>query len=128
MQLDLVVFLVCQSARLAQYAFGHADLADVVQKSGEVDFVHLLWTHAQCLGDHARQQRDPLAVAASIGIFGVNAGRQRVQHAHKKILKLRVKPAVTQEDRPLASERVEQFEVDAVEVCASVQGDNHAHK
>ena len=73
---------VVEPAGLLQHAFGHADLADVMQQAGHVDAFDLLVAEPDLPGEMPAEQRDALAVAAGVGVLGVDRAGQAVQQAH----------------------------------------------
>src|SRR5580658_4752907 len=71
-------------AGLIQNGFGNADFADVVQQTGETDFLYFGLVHAQGLRDHHRIRGDFLRVTLGVAVFRVNSERERSDRVHNR--------------------------------------------
>ena len=68
-----------EAAGLGEDGFGHADLADIVKESREVDAFADIVGEADFLGQGAREVRNALGVAAGVGVLGVQGAGQGVE-------------------------------------------------
>ena len=76
--LHLRVLVVGEPAGLVEDRVGHADLADVVQEPGEAHARDPLGAQVELGGDERAQLGDGLAVAAGVGVLGVDGEREGV--------------------------------------------------
>jgi hypothetical protein len=118
--LDLLELLGGQAAGLLQDGLGHADLADVVQQPGHVDLLDVAVAQADLARQVAADERDALAVAAGVGVLGVDRAGQAVQQAHHQAVHVLEQPGVLEVDRRLVGDRVQQLAVDRVELAVGL--------
>ena len=112
---DLREFLGRQRAPLAQDRVGHADLADVVEQSGEVDVAQFGLGEPQLAGQLDGDPRNALAVAAGVGVLGVDGRGQRADQAREEVLDLGLPPRAARLQPQQRGERLEQGHVDPTE-------------
>ncbi len=77
-----------EAAHLGQDALGNADLAHIVHQTGDADALGVLSAHAHLSGEELGEEGDALAVAAGVGVFGVDGGGEGVEcpQAHGPLL------------------------------------------
>lgn len=73
-QLHLLVLVGSEHAVFAEDTILDADLTDIVEQGADPDLVLRLFGKLQVAGDGATVGRNPLGMAARIGIFGVDRG------------------------------------------------------
>ena len=89
--LHVLVLVVGELGGLVEDRVGDADLAHVVQQPGQAQAREPPGLEAQLGADEPAQLRDGLAVAARVGVLGVDRARQRAgQRARVVLVLLRV--------------------------------------
>ena len=88
MALHLLVLVVGELGGLVEDRVGHADLAHVVQQPGQAQAREPPGVEAQLGADQAAQLRHGLAVAARVGVLGVDGARERAGEGARVMLVL----------------------------------------
>ena len=78
-----VEFLGGECAWLFQDAVLDPDLAHVVQLGGDAHYLHELLRLAHLAGDHHRVARDPVGVAARVGVLFIDRTGQHLDGTHE---------------------------------------------
>ena len=104
--------LLREPARLCQHGFRHPNLADVVDKPGNVHAADRVLIQPHRPRQLLCEVRNPLGVAAGVGVLGINRSRQCFEGPQKHRVEVFVQRRVLQKDRHAGCGGTEQLHVD----------------
>ncbi len=98
-------------------AFGDADFSDVVKEPGHVNALGQRLGEAGFEGELAGDGGDAFAVAAGVGVLGVDGAGEAMEQSHHQAVHVVEEHGVFEIDRRFVGDRVEELAVLGVEIA-----------